>query len=193
MDLVLLKPGNEDLFVEGAGSSQLDGEIVSEDGTEEIDGCIELVSCNFGMSQQMTTDVSNTARTSGRPNLMDITCVKYLDRSSPNLYKHCLSAQPIDTGEIEEPTKIFLCRNSGEDGEDNVLSAIMTIKLYNCMISSVQAQSHPNDMATEQLMLNFTDIEWIATHQSWDASPGGIVAFQWSVARNRSNIQALAE
>ena len=82
MDLVLLKPGNDDLFVEGAGASQLDGSIVSDEGEEEIDGCIELVSCNFGMSQQMTTDVSNTSRTSGRPNLMDITVVKYLDRSS---------------------------------------------------------------------------------------------------------------
>ena len=155
MDLVLLKPGNQDVFAELSGSL-IDNELFGDDG-EELTGCIELVSCNFGMQQQMTTDVSNSARTSGRPNLHDVTIVKYLDKASPRLYQVCLGAQPIDEGE-DEPTKIFLCRNSNYDGDDNIIAPIMTISLWNCMVSSLQAQSHPNDMATEQLTLSTSPI-----------------------------------
>ena len=72
MDLVLLKPGLDEL----EGASLIDGTVV--DTGEDLTGCIELVSMHFGMKQQMTTDVSNAARTSGRPSLNDITATKYL-------------------------------------------------------------------------------------------------------------------
>lgn len=178
MDLVLLKPGNADL----AGASLIDGEIT--DLGEDITGCIELVSSNFGMKQQMTTDVSNAARTSGRPILNDITAVKYLDKTSPLLYKHCLGAIPIDDGST--PTQIFLCRNVNNDSSgETAIGNIMTIKLWNCMISSIQAQSHPNDMATEQITLNFTEIEWVTSNQDNQASITGSFVYNWSVSRNR--------
>jgi|TARA_B110000967_G_C18641247_1_gene438613 type VI secretion system secreted protein Hcp len=176
MDLVLLKPGLDEL----EGASLIDG-VVMESG-EDLTGCIELVSMNFGMQQQMTTDVSNAARTSGRPSMNDITAVKYLDKTSPLLYKHCLSAAPIDDG--SEPTTIFLCRNANLEG-GNIIGSIMTVKLWNCMVASVQAQSHPNDMATEQITLNFTDIEWSTTHQDSQARVAGNFVYSWSLARNR--------
>lgn len=173
MDLVLLKPGREEL----AGASMLDGELM-ESG-EDITGCIELISMGYGFRQQMTTDVSNSARTSGRPDMEDITAVKYVDRSSPLLYKHMLSATPIDDG--IEPTQLFLCRNANMDGDGNsVIGNIATVKLYNCMITSIEAQSHPNDMATEQLTLNFTDIEWITSEQDSQANTVGNFVFFWS-------------
>lgn len=184
MDLVLLKPGNVDLETDYL--SLIDGEVQASG--EDLSGAVELVSCNYGMAQAMTTDVSNQARTTGRPNLNDITIVKYLDVASPILYRHCLSATPIDDGSEDEPTKIFMCRNANQDGDDNIIGSIMTISLWNCMISSVQAQSHPNDMATEQFTLNFTDIEWSATHQGVDAQVSGQLAYRWSVARNRQTV-----
>jgi type VI secretion system secreted protein Hcp len=183
MDLVLLKPGN--VVVPEGQASMIEGSIVGVDG--DLSDCIELVSCNYGFSQQMTTDVSNQARTSGRPNVNDITVVKYLDVVSPILYRHALSATPLDDG--EEPTEIYLCRNSNQDGDENVIGAIMTISLSNCMISSVQAQSHPNDIATEQFTLNFTDIKWAANFQGVDAvSQAGALVYQWSVAKNRQTV-----
>lgn len=182
MDLVLLKPGLVDL----AGASLIAGELI--DKGDDISGCIELVSMHFGMKQQMTTDVSNSARTSGRPNLNDITAVKYLDKTSPLLYKHCLSATPIDDGTADAPTQIFLCRNvsgGGPGSQESLIGNIMTVKLWNCMISSVEAQSHPNDMATEQITLNFTDIEWVTSNQDSQAAITGSYVYSWSVARNR--------
>ena len=180
MDLVLLKPGLDSL----SGASLIDGDLaLPEVGDIKLEKCIELVSSHFGMKQQMTTDVSNSARTSGRPALNDITAVKYLDKTSPLLYKHCLSATPIDDG--ENPTQIFLCRNSNEKSGASIIANIMTIKLWNCMISSIEAQSHPNDMATEQITLNFTDIEWVTSHQESNAKTTGSFVYSWSVKRNR--------
>ncbi len=178
MDLVLLKPGLADL----AGASLIDGELV--DAGDDLSGCIELVSMHFGMKQQMTTDVSNAARTSGRPVLNDITAVKYLDKTSPLLYKHCLSAVPIDDG--TDPTQIFLCRNANMDGDGgSIIGNIMTVKLWDCMLSSIEAQSHPNDMATEQITLNFSAIEWSTSHQDLQAKITGSFVYSWNVSRNR--------
>lgn len=155
----------------------IDGDVL-ESG-EDISGCIELISMGYGFKQQMTTDVSNSARTSGRPDMEDLTAVKYIDKSSPLLYKHMLSATPIDDG--NEPTQLFLCRNANMDGDGNsVIGNIVTVKLYNCMITSIEAQSHPNDMATEQLTFNFTDIEWITSEQDSQANTVGNFAFFWS-------------
>ncbi|MBT08379.1 type VI secretion system tube protein Hcp [Gammaproteobacteria bacterium] len=176
MDLVLLKPGLDEL----EGASLIDGTVI--DTGEDLTGCIELVSMHFGMKQQMTTDVSNAARTSGRPSLNDITATKYLDKTSPLLYKHCLSAAPIDDG--ANPTQIFLCRNANLDG-GSIIGSIMTVKLWNCMVSSVEAQSHPNDMATEQITLNFTDIQWATANQDSQSRITGSYVYDWSVARNR--------
>ena len=88
MDLVLLKPGDQDVFTDDLRGSLVDGAL-ELDEEDDLAGSIELVSCNWGMAQQMTTDVSNSARTSGRPNLNDINIVKYVDRASPMFYRFC--------------------------------------------------------------------------------------------------------
>ena len=186
MDLVLMKPGNV-VVPEGQGSL-VEGTVIGV--ADDLKDCIELVSCNYGFSQQMTTDVSNQARTSGRPNVHDMTIVKYLDVVSPVLYRYALSATPLDDGG-DSPTEVYLCRNPNQDGDDNIIATIMTISLSNCMISSVQAQSHPNDIATEQFTLNFTDIKWAANFQGVDAtSQAGALVYQWSVAKNRQTVSS---
>ncbi|MCC2604307.1 Hcp family type VI secretion system effector [Planctobacterium marinum] len=173
MDLVLLKPGRQEL----AGASMIDGELMTSG--EDLSGCIELVSMGYGFKQQMTTNVSNSARTSGRPDMEDLKIVKYIDKASPLLYKHMLSATPIDDG--IEPTQLFLCRNANIDGDGNsIIGNIVTVKLFNCMISSIETQSHANDMATEQLTLNFTDIEWTTSEQDSQANTTGNYVFFWS-------------
>lgn len=176
MDLVLLKTG-----IDLPGASQVGGDIAG-DVASGLEGCIEIVSSHFGMKQQITTDVSNTARTSGRPVINDVTCVKYFDKASAKLYQHCLEAKPLDNGGDDETawTRLFLCRNS--NGE---IANLMTISMQNTIISSIECQSHPNDMPTEQFLLNFTAISWQYTEQGSDLSVGGTLYTKWSVANNR--------
>ncbi len=186
MDLVLLQPGNPDIVTNpGEGGSLLAGNVNGLPDDIKLDGCIELLSYHYGMKQQITTDVSNSARTSGRPSLTDITCVKYYDKTSTALYQNCLIGSPIDTGDPKKPTKLFLLRNAPGKDDTNTIANIMTIEMQNVLVSSIECQSHPNDMATEQLTLNFTDIQWTYSAQHASAQINGQKIANWSVARNR--------
>lgn len=195
MDLILLQPGNTEIFGSGANpnSWKEGGSLVdnvpwgvkppegSTGGDLSFDGshCIELVSVHQGMKQQVTTDVSNSARTSGRPIITEFTCVKYVDKLSVKFYEYCLRAQPLGAGE-KQPTKIFICRNSGDK-----IANIMTIALRDAIVSEIQFQSHPDDMPTEQFKLNFTEILWTYSVQRADTGSAGNISSGWSMARNR--------
>jgi type VI secretion system secreted protein Hcp len=131
------------------------------------------------MKQQITTDVSNSARTSGRPIITEFTCTKYVDKTSVKFYDYCLRAQPLGKGK-SQPTKLYIARNSGTKTAN-----ILTFQLRDAIISEIQFQSHPDDMPTEQFKLNFTEILWTYTVQTADTGTAGNIATGWSVARNR--------
>lgn len=195
MDLVLLQPGDSTLFnkqLGGPNSWKKGGTLINPSLSSDKawgksmsgfkmfkpDECIELVSVHQGMKQQMTTDVSNSARTSGRPVITEFTCVKYVDRTSAKFYDYCLRALPIGAG-ADKPTMIYVCRNSGTE-----MANIMTFQLRNAMISEIQFQTHPNDMPTEQFKLNFVEVIWTYNVQLSDTESGGKVSAGWSLARN---------
>jgi type VI secretion system secreted protein Hcp len=194
MDLILLEIGNPAVTAArgvgiGAGASLIDGEADGATSWEAISAnpgnmgfdhtkCVELVSINQGIKQQMTTDVSNGARTSGRPSVSDFTCVKYVDVTSPKLYEACLRASLLDAPGM--PCRIHVLRNSGDR-----LNILMQFEINNVLISDIDFQSHPNDMATEQFKLNFTEISWLYCIQGAGMVNKGHVATGWSVARNR--------
>mgnify|MGYP000046815395 CR=1 FL=1 len=186
MDLILLQPGNpESLFGAGdtngwaSGGSLIDSEGLTEELGANFGQCIELVSVHQGMKQQVTTDVSNSARTSGRPIITEFTCTKYVDKTSVKMYEHCLRALPLGQG-ADQPTRIYILRNSGDKTAN-----IMTFELRDAIVSEIQFQSHPDDMPTEQFKLNFTEILWTYTVQNADTTLAGNKMSGWSVSRNR--------
>ena len=186
MALILLEPGNPELVFGktpdggNGGNGGIDAIWRDAAALQGMGPCIELVSLHQGMKQQITTDVSNSARTSGRPVITEFTCVKYVDRISVNLYDLCLRAKPLGTG-TDQPTKLYIARNSGDSKTIN----IMTMALRDAIISEIQFQSHPNDMPTEQFKLSFTEILWTFTVQEHDMSVAGNVQAGWSVMHNR--------
>ena len=181
MDLILLQPGNPEVFG-GANSWDNGGSLIDNewrDSVLNLGQCIELVSMHQGMKQQVTTDVSNSARTSGRPVITEFTCVKYVDKTSVKFYEYCLRAEPLGKGK-DQPTKLYIARNSGDKTAN-----IITIELRDALISEIQLQSHPDDMPTEQFKLNFTEILWTYTVQKADTGSAGNLFTGWSLARNR--------
>lgn len=194
MDLILLKPGNQTVFGGDSPPSGFEtgGSTISNDGTEwewdpgitdyftpGTDGVIELVSVHQGMKQQVTTDVSNSARTSGRPVITEFTCVKYVDKTSIKFYDYCLRAKPLDDRDTP-PTSIFVCRNSGD-----AMILIMRFQVRYALVSEIQFQSHPDDMPTEQFKLNFAEIMWDFTVQNPDSKwVPGKKASGWSLMKN---------
>ena len=189
MDLILLEPGDKEFIFGGENNGYGAGGSLIDTGSSdrwnfdglEFDGqhCIELVSVHQGMKQQLTTDVSNSARTSGRPIVTEFTCVKYVDKTSVKFYECCLRAMPLGKNK-DKPTKIYICRNSGD-----ALANIMTFSLRDALISEIQFQSHPDDMPTEQFKLNFTEILWKYTVQLATTDRAGNKAAGWSLMRNR--------
>jgi type VI secretion system secreted protein Hcp len=181
MDLILLQPGNPEVFGSANdwdhGGSLIDNQW--RDSVLDLGQCIELVSMHQGMKQQVTTDVSNSARTSGRPIITEFTCVKYVDKTSVKFYEYCLRAEPLGKGK-DQPTKLYIARNSGDKTAN-----IITIALRDAIISEVQLQTHPDDMPTEQFKLNFTEILWTYTVQKADTGTAGNMSTGWSIARNR--------
>ncbi len=181
MDLILLKPGNPNIvgenLIEGPFRGVSNASMKAPENPNDKNQAIQLLSLAYGLAQQTTTDVSNTARTSGKPNIQDFTAVKYMDASSPKLYQCCLDATPIGKG--DEITYLYLCRNSG--GE---IINIMTYALENALISSLHCQVTPGDMPTETFTLNFTKISWNYTVQESDTSMGGNIGAFWEVTKN---------
>ncbi|WP_148716429.1 Hcp family type VI secretion system effector [Chitinolyticbacter meiyuanensis] len=181
MDLILLQPGDSDIFG-GENSWANGGSLIDNQWRDEVldlGQCLELVSVHQGMKQQITTDVSNSARTSGRPIITEFTCVKYVDKTSVKFFEYCLRAQPLDK-DPSKPTKIYIARNSGDKTAN-----ILTMSLRNALISEIQFQSHPDDMPTEQFKLSFTEILWTYTVQKADTTTAGNLSAGWSIARNR--------
>ncbi|THF63711.1 type VI secretion system tube protein Hcp [Pseudothauera nasutitermitis] len=177
MDLILLQPGNADDIIGESSSTHIDAEW--RDDNLQFGKCLELVSIHHGMKQQITTDVSNRARTSGRPVITEFTCVKYVDQTSVKFYDYCLRAAPLGIGK-DNPTKIYIARNSGDKTAN-----IITMELRDAIISEIQFQSHPDDMPTEQFKINFTEILWTFTTQDVDVSRPGSIRSGWSIMHNR--------
>jgi len=185
MDLILLEPGDTAAVFGtekndwGTGGSLIDNVWRDQDALKDMGQCLELVSMHQGIKQQMTTDVSNSARTSGRPIVTEFTCVKYVDKTSIKLYDMCLRAQPLGANK-DQPTKLYIARNSGQQTAN-----LITIWLRDAMISELQLQTHPDDMPTEQFKLNFTEILWHYTVQLANTQILGKRTAGWSLARNR--------
>lgn len=186
MDLILLRPGSpESIFGADDSNTKITGDRLigksnlTEDLQKSFGQCIELVSIHQGMKQQLTTNVDNSARTSGRPVITEFACVKYLDETSVKLYEACLRAEPIGKG-ADKPTRIYILRNSGDKTVNT-----LTIELRDAMVSEIQFQSHPDDMPTEQFKLNFTEILWTYTLQNEENLPVGNRTSGWSISRNR--------
>jgi type VI secretion system secreted protein Hcp len=140
--------------------------------------CIVLTGLSQGMKQQLTTDVSNSARTSGRPVISDFTCTKRIDAASVKLYDACLRALSLGEG-TQRPTLLFVIRY-----EENNVTGIMRYSLRDALIGSIQMQSD-NDSTTEQFTLNCTELLWTRFEMGAAGTPVGSYTAGWSIARNR--------
>ncbi|RDU94740.1 Hcp family type VI secretion system effector [Trinickia dinghuensis] len=174
MDLILFQPGDQTIM--NSEGSELDNSAWVSDGPTGL--CIEIVSLHQGMKQQLTTDVSNNARTSGRPIITEFTLVKYVDQTSVKLYEYCLGAKVLGSG-ADAPSTIYIARESGGS-----IQNVIKIELKDALLSEMQLQTHPNDMPTEQFKLNFTEIIWTYTQQFNDTTQKGMKTAGWSLAKN---------
>src|SRR5947209_20599965 len=72
-------------------------DVKGESNLTDFKDKMELLSFSHGVAMQITGDVSNTERTSGKPNHQDFTVTKYLDKSSPKFNEACCKGDNFKT------------------------------------------------------------------------------------------------
>lgn len=145
-------------------------------GESQLKGFVDKIEClsfSHGVAMQMTSDVSNKERTSGKPSIQDVNLSKYMDSSSPTLNQACCEGRKIGD------CKITVGRNAA--GEVLPL-AVYTLK--DVLVSSISVSAGGGDKPTETLSLNFTAIQWDYTVQKPDASKEGTASGKWDLKTN---------
>jgi type VI secretion system secreted protein Hcp len=132
-------------------------------------GKIDLLSFSHGVAMQITGDISNSERTSGKPNHQDMTVTKYLDSASPVLNQSCCE------GKTFPQVEIIIGRN-----DHGAVVELMRYTMKNVLISSVSIGGGGGDKPVETLTLNYNHITWNYSQQkSKDTAEG-----KWNLSTN---------
>lgn len=134
---------------------------------------MELLSFSHGVAMQITGDLSNTERTSGKPNHQDMTVTKYLDAASPVLNQSCCQGKGFDKVDII----------IGRNDSGNVIE-LMRYTLKSVLISSISVGGGGGDKPVETVTLNYNDIAWKFTSQKATIGVNGVVNGTWNLATN---------
>ncbi|WP_035056420.1 Hcp family type VI secretion system effector [Andreprevotia chitinilytica] len=153
--------------------SDIKGECTLEGYTDKI----EVMSYSHNVAMQVTNDVSNTERTSGKPHIGEFTVTKFVDKSTPTLNEFCCAGK--DLPEV----KITIGRNAAE-GDGKIMPYIV-YTLTNVIFSNVSVSGGAGGKPVETLSLNFTKIKWELTSQKTDGSKEGTAASTWDLAANK--------
>lgn len=155
-----------DMFLKIKG---IEGEAQDNKHAKEID----ILAWSWGMSQSGTSHTGGGGG-GGKANFQDVSCTKWVDRSTPTLMAHCASGK-----HIEEATLVVR-----KAGGDTPLEYI-TIVMKDCMITSLSTGgSGGEDRLTENISINFSEVTYNYNPQKPDGSPEGNIPFGWDIAKN---------
>lgn len=152
-------------------------DIPKINGESLLDGYkdkIEVLSFSHGIAMQITGDVSNTERTSGKPNHQDFTFTKYMDASTPHLNDACNKATGLGT------VKFFILRNDGTD-----MLILMEYEMSNVIISSVSIGGGGGDKPVETITLNYSALKQTYHSQKEEVGKKGKIETSWDLATNK--------
>ena len=153
---------------------KFDPEIHGTITLDKYAGWIELLSFNHGVAMQITGDISNAERTSGKPNHQDFTVTKYLDQSSPKINESCCR------GEVFKSAEVIVARN-----DKGAVLPLIKYTLKNVVLSSVSIGSG-GGKPVETVTMNYNHITWDFHHQKVEGSEPGQVSAKWDLLRNMS-------
>jgi type VI secretion system secreted protein Hcp len=161
MDVIILDMGKD-----------VKGESTLKDFADKM----ELLSFSHGVAMQITGDLSNSERTSGKPNHQDMTVTKYLDAASPVLTQSCCEGKGFPQVDI------VIGRN-----DSGKVIELMRYTMKNVVISSVSIGGGGGDKPVETLTLNYNNMAWKFTSQNAAIGQKGVVNGTWNLATNASS------
>lgn len=147
----------------------IQGEAQDADHTNEID----VISWSWGMTQSGSAHVGGGAGT-GKVSVRDVTVVKYVDKSTPNLVKHCCAGTHWGEATIT-------VRKAG-----GKTLPYFVLKMKDGMVSSHTTGEMDHDgRMIETIGLNFASFE--IEYQEQDKTgkaKGGKIPAKWHIAKN---------
>ena len=147
---------------------KIKGAAQDKDNKDQID----ILAWSWGMSQSGTTHMGSGGG-SGKVNVQDLSCTKYIDHSSADLMKMCTLGQHIATGKL-------VVRKAGGTQMDYVV-----IELEDIIVSSISTGgSGGEDRLTENVTLNFRKYNYTYTMQAEDGSEAATPKFGYDIAKN---------
>ena len=156
-----------DMFIKIDG---IDGE--SKDGTHKDE--IDVLAWSWGMSQSATTHIGGGGG-SGKVNVQDISFTKYVCKASPELMKACMSGRHINEATL-------VVRKAGDKPLE-----YMTIKINDIIVSSVSTGgSGGEDRLTENVTLNFSQVDYKYVEQTDTGAEGAKPDVKWDIAKNEA-------
>jgi len=143
--------------------------IPGQTKTKGFEGQIEVLSYSNGVTQSTTSNPSNQHRTTGSPNIHDLSISKYQDISSAPLLQSCLAGEDLKTAVLTVGRM-----------DDKVMKAAWVITMENVIISSVAfGCSSGEEIGREEVTLNFTASKWEFMQQNADGTLKGKNAASW--------------
>ncbi|QMG42687.1 type VI secretion system tube protein Hcp [Citrobacter freundii] len=149
-------------------------DIKGESQAEGFKDQIEIMSFSHNVAMQVTNDVSNTERTSGRAHIGEMSLTKFVDLSTPKLNEYCCS------GKMVKEAVLTLCRN-----DDGKMLPFIVYTLDNVIISHLSVSGGSGGKPVETMSLNFTKIKWEITAQKLGGQKEGNVSSVWDMAMNK--------
>ena len=150
-------------------------DVKGESNLTDFKDKMELLSFSHGVAMQITGDISNSERTSGKPNHQDMTVTKYLDAASPVLNQSCCE------GKAFPQVDIVIGRN-----DSGAVVELMRYTMKNCLISSISIGGGGGDKPVETVTLNYNQITWKYTSQKPEVGKEGNVPGKWNLSTNKA-------
>lgn len=158
-----------DLFLKIDG---IKGESQKKGHKDEID----VLSFSFGATQHGTFHSGGAGGGAGKAEIHDISIMKQVDKSSPDLFKHCASGKHIKN-------IVIYAQKAGDDV--NPLT-YYTIKLEDAIVSSVTNQGAVGGDAIME-SITFNTAKFTFDYQAQNAQggkDGGVVTATYDVRQN---------
>jgi type VI secretion system secreted protein Hcp len=153
--------------------TKIEGESVDEAHAKEID----VLAWSWGASQSGTTH-AGTGGGAGKVSVQDISFTKWIDKSTPVLFKHCCDGSHIDEG-------VLVVRKAG--GKKPL--EYYKITMQDIIVSSLSTGgSGGEDRLTENVTLNFSRFKVEYVQQKADGTGEPAVTATWNIAKNSEKI-----
>lgn len=151
--------------------TDIEGEAQDDVHEKEID----VLAWSWGLSQSGTFHVGGGGG-SGKANFQDISITKYVDKSSMTLMGKIATGTHIDEATL-------IVRKAGGDNPLEYIKIVMK----KVMITSLSTGgSGGEDQLTENVTLNFAEVETYYKPQTEKGADEAAIDFKWHIAKNKS-------